>query len=71
MPPIINKDKCCGCGECVEVCAQDGFFGSAQGEAPVVTYPEMCCYCNGCVEACSAEGAIRLRIPLPLHIAYK
>ena len=71
MPPIINRDKCYGCGECVEVCAQDVFFGSQQGETPVVAYPEMCCYCNSCVEECSVEGAIKLRIPLPLHIAYK
>ncbi len=71
MAPIIDRERCSGCGECVEVCAQDVFFGSSKGEPPVVAYPDMCYYCNSCVEECPVEGAIKLRIPLPLHIAYK
>ncbi len=71
MPPVIDKDKCSGCGECVDVCAEDVFFGSKEGEVPVVTYPEVCAYCNGCVDECPVEGAIKLRIPLSLMILYK
>ncbi len=71
MPPIINKGRCSGCGVCVEVCSQDVFFGSKEGEIPVVSYPEECWHCNACVLECPVEEAIRLRIPLPTMVCYK
>ena len=71
MPPIIDKDKCIGCGKCVDICTEEVFFGSKKGEVPIVTYPEMCCHFNCCVRECPIEGAIRLRIPLPMMICYK
>jgi len=49
----------------------DVFFGSEEGEVPVITYPEDCCHFNCCVEECPVEGAIKLRIPLPAMILYK
>ena len=39
MPPIIDQNKCTGCGICVDVCTEDVFFGSEKGKVPVVTYP--------------------------------
>ena len=71
MPPIIAKEKCTACGTCVDVCPQDVYFGSKEGEIPVVSYPEECWHCNACVLECPVEGAVRLRIPLPATILYK
>jgi adenylylsulfate reductase subunit B len=70
MPPIIDKDKCNGCGKCIEICPNDVFFGSQQGEVPKVTYPDQCWHENACVYDCPQE-AINLRIPLPMMIVYK
>ena len=71
MPPIIDKNKCTGCGKCVDVCPMDVFFGSKKKETPVVAYPEECWHCNACVMDCPVDGAIRLRIPLPATVFYK
>ena len=71
MPPVLNKDVCECCGRCVDVCQSDVFFGSKKGEVPSVTYPEECWHCNACVFECPVEGAIRLRIPLPMTILHK
>lgn len=70
MPPVIDESKCTSCGTCVDVCPEDVFFGSREGETPVVSYPKECWYCNSCVLDCDM-GAIKLRIPLPLSIMYK
>ena len=71
MPPIIDDEKCTACGTCVDMCPQDVFFGSGEGEIPVVAYPEECWHCDACVLECPVEGAVSLRIPLPAMILYK
>ena len=71
MPPVINKDKCRLCNKCVEACPDEVFYSSVKGQTPVVTYPDECWHCNACVVACPHEGAIRLRIALPLTIMYQ
>ncbi len=71
MPPIINPEECICCGQCVDYCSEDVFFGSEAQEVPVVAYPEFCTYCNCCVDECPVEGAIKLRVPATLMIAYK
>ena len=71
MPPIIDDKKCTACGICVDMCPQDVFFDSKEGEIPVVAYPEECWHCDACVLECPVEGAVRLRIPLPAMIFYK
>jgi adenylylsulfate reductase subunit B len=71
MPPVIEESICARCGQCADVCQSDVFFGTKQGEVPSVTYPEECWHCNACVLVCPVEGAVRLRIPLPMMILYK
>jgi adenylylsulfate reductase subunit B len=71
MPPVILSKRCKRCGQCVEACQCDVFFGSKKNKVPQITYPEECWHCNACVEVCPSKGAIRLRIPLPMMILYQ
>ncbi|MFC1868447.1 ferredoxin family protein [Thermodesulfobacteriota bacterium] len=71
MPPIINPEKCNACGKCVDICEGDVFYGSKKGEIPEINYPEECWHDANCVKFCPVEGAIRIRIPLPMMISYK
>lgn len=76
MPPEVDHEKCIGCGQCIEGYSEDVFFGTKgfgklTGEKPVISNPEMCWHCNWCVKRCPVEGAIRLRIPLSMFVAYK
>jgi adenylylsulfate reductase subunit B len=71
MPPVIDQNRCIGCGICVNLCPQDVFFGSKRKKIPMVSYPDECWHCNACVLDCPKEGAIRLSIPLPMSICYK
>lgn len=71
MPPVIDKKKCSQCGQCADICSEDVFFGSEKKKTPFVAYPKECWHCNACVLACPVDGAIRLRIPLPMMVCYK
>jgi len=71
MPPVIDSEKCEKCGSCVDVCPEDVYFGSRKKALPSVSYPEECSHCNACVEECPVEGAVTIRIPLPMMLLYK
>ena len=71
MPPVVDKNVCIACGKCADVCSEDVFYGTKKRQVPVVTYPDECWHCNACVLDCPKEGAIRLRIPLPMMLLYK
>lgn len=71
MPPVIDEELCIACGNCVDACQSDVYFGSLEGEKASVTYPEECWHCNACVFVCPEEGAVRLRIPLPMMVLYQ
>ena len=71
MPPVVDEELCIGCGECADACQSDVYFGSVNGEKARVTYPEECWHCNACVFVCPAEGAVSLRIPLPMMVLYQ
>jgi NAD-dependent dihydropyrimidine dehydrogenase PreA subunit len=71
MPPIIDSEKCIACGKCVDICSEDVFYGSKEGEVPVVRYPKECSHFSGCVSVCPVPGAVTLRIPLPMLLVYK
>ena len=70
MPPEINNDLCTACGTCSDLCAEDVFFGSREGETPVVSHPEVCYHCYLCVKECPAD-AIWLRTPMAMTVPYK
>lgn len=71
MPPVIDPELCIACEKCWRTCIGDVFYGSKEGETPVVTYPEECWHDGNCVIDCPVEGAIKLRVPLPMMISYK
>lgn len=75
MPPEIDLSKCDGCGECIEICSEDVFYGTPNfgknGEKPVVGKPDLCWHGNCCVKVCHIPGAIWLRIPMPMTLAFK
>jgi adenylylsulfate reductase subunit B len=70
MPPIIDKELCNACGKCVDICPADVFFGSDNGDIPIVSYPDECWHENACVQDCPM-GAIKLRIPLQMTVVHK
>ena len=75
MPPEIDYNKCTACSQCREICSEDVFFEFEKIEEnglikPKVTYPEACFHCYLCVEGCPS-GAIKIRIPLIMHVPYK
>ena len=51
---IVDKDKCEGCEECVEVCPVDVFEMEDGKSVPVNA--EECLGCESCVEVCDEEA---------------
>lgn len=69
MPPIIDKEKCVGCGLCAKICPTDVIHLISGNKIPQITYPEECWHCNSCVLDCKTK-AIKLRVPLPAMLLY-
>ena len=65
MPPIIDKETCTLCGNCVEVCPGD-LLGMEE-EGPSVLYPDECWHCGNCRVHCPAE-AVAFKFPLEMII---
>ena len=55
--PIIDLERCTGCGRCIESCPTDA-LGSVDGKAALVA-PDACTYCTACQDVCP-ENAITL-----------
>ena len=55
--PIVDSDKCVGCGECVDVCPVD-VYELQDGKSNAVNGEE-CLGCESCVEVCE-HGAITI-----------
>ncbi|MFC1868017.1 ferredoxin family protein [Thermodesulfobacteriota bacterium] len=71
MPPVIDDKLCIACSKCWEICEGDVFYGSKEGSIPVITYPDECWHEMSCVQVCPVEGAIDVRIPIPLMLVHK
>ncbi|MCD7885707.1 MAG: ferredoxin family protein [Lachnospiraceae bacterium] len=70
MPPVIQKSRCVGCMNCVNICPNDTFGLQKPGvKVPQVQYPKECKHCNACVLECPKE-AISLRFPVPQMMVF-
>ena len=68
MPPIINQEKCIGCGTCADICNSDIFvFDRKVDKCPVVKFPEECWHCANCRTSCPC-GAIAFTFPLRMQV---
>ena len=71
MPPIIDRNKCVGCGTCADICNSNIFvFDRKKDKVPQVKFPDEGWHCDSCVIDCP-KGAITLRMPLSytlLHV---
>jgi adenylylsulfate reductase subunit B len=75
MPPVVNEEKCIGCGRCVIICPEDVFYGTPgggeqKGIKASVSHPDLCWHCNWCVTECPVEGAIEISIPLRMRVPF-
>ena len=52
--PIVDKGKCTGCGECIDVCPSEVFELQDEKSEPVNA--EECLGCESCIEVCEAEA---------------
>lgn len=64
MGAWIDKDKCIGCGECVQVCPGDLIYVNDSGKAEN-RYSEECWHCMACVKVC-VQKAIWLNLPFSI-----
>ena len=50
--PIIDYNRCCECGKCVNKC-QQGVYDKSKMPKPIVVYPDGCIQgCHGCGNLC-------------------
>jgi len=61
----IDRDKCTGCGICVDICPLDCFRLNDEGKA-FMKYDE-CWYCGSCTLECPQEAMI-LRLPYLIRV---
>ena len=61
LEPIVNNDKCDGCGKCSEIC---NFHAIVVLGEKALTFPEMCHSCGGCSLVCVPKAIVEV----PRHI---
>ena len=57
MRIVLDRERCVGCGKCVDACPFDGVSFDQEASLPLI-----CDLCDGdpaCVDACALPGAIR------------
>ncbi|MCU0822332.1 MAG: 4Fe-4S binding protein [Spirochaetes bacterium] len=57
MPAKVSKEKCIGCGQCVEVCPT---VAISMKDDKAVVAPEECIHCETCIDEC-AKDAISMK----------
>ena len=53
MTAIVDKEKCTGCGECIEACPLDAI--EMEGDIAKID-PDVCSDCGACVDVCPVEA---------------
>jgi NAD-dependent dihydropyrimidine dehydrogenase PreA subunit len=64
MYPVVDSEKCDGCGNCVDVCPSEVYEIRADRSNPI--HPEDCIECWACVSQCQT-GSIQLCEDCPSH----
>jgi len=60
--PVIDPDKCTGCGACVSVCPPNAISMSDEGEYRVVRiFYGRCTFCAMCRDSCPSEAITMTR----------
>lgn len=54
MPPVIDTDKCSGCGMCVEDCPNEVL--EMKNDKSTVKEADECVECGVCVDNCPEEA---------------
>ncbi len=52
--PVIDYDKCEGCGQCADTCPAEVI--EMQDDKPVVVNEDECLECESCVEVCEHDA---------------
>jgi len=52
--PVVDHEKCTGCGECVEICPVEVY--ELQDEKSVPVNAEECTGCESCIEVCEQDA---------------
>lgn len=65
MPPIIDVDRCKGCGKCQDSCPIDVIYLDSERKVASVRYPDECWHCGSCRQECP-NGSLEIRFPLRL-----
>ncbi len=68
MPPIIDKEKCTGCGQCDMACPIDVLAVDPAEQVAYARYPEECWHCGSCRQECPV-GCLEIKFPLPMLLS--
>jgi NAD-dependent dihydropyrimidine dehydrogenase PreA subunit len=52
--PLIDEEKCIGCGECVDICPSEVL--ELVNEKAVAVNEEECVGCESCIEVCEQDA---------------
>ncbi|MFW5782560.1 MAG: 4Fe-4S binding protein [Candidatus Muiribacteriaceae bacterium] len=53
--PVIETDKCIGCGKCMSVCPAEPNVFMMKDDKSGVVHPESCIECGACVANCPVQ----------------
>jgi NAD-dependent dihydropyrimidine dehydrogenase PreA subunit len=54
MYPVVNRERCKGCGNCVEICPSEVYQIEIDKSEPI--HPQDCIECWACVTQCPMES---------------